>query len=143
MELHERDVRARIQQTHLSEDAGHSGDGEEVKSPVDTSLHSSLMKYSFVMSMERNLVKPGKVPAQMALDWNALTQGLSRSLSSADAMKVELTRERQAHDALDMELEEAEQRVMELKEELRMEREKSRMNEALLRNLIAKTSDAK
>ncbi len=143
MELHERDVRARIQQMHLSEDAGHSGDGGEVKSPVDTSLHSSLMKYSFVMSMERNLIKPGKVPAQMALDWNALTQGLSRSLSSADAMKVELKRERQAHDALDMELEEAEQRVMELEEELRMEREKSRMNEALLRNLIAKTSDAK
>ena len=57
-----------------------------------------------------------------------------------EAMQTELTRERQAHDALDIELEEAEQRATALEEELRMEREKSQVNEALLRDLIAKTA---
>ena len=98
------------------------------------------MMYTFVMSMERKLAKPGQVPAQMVRDWNTFMQGVSRALSDAEAMETELTRERQAHDALDIELEEAEQRATALEEELRMEREKSQANEALLRDLIAKTA---
>jgi hypothetical protein len=146
VEVHERDLRARIQQMQPDKEGGGGGGGRGggggggQSYPADTSLHSSLMMYTFVMSMERKLAKPGQVPAQMVRDWNTFMQGVSRALSDAEATETELTRERQAHDALDIELEEAEQRATALEEELRMEREKSQANEALLRDLIAKTT---
>ena len=107
---------------------------------MKTSLHPSLMEYAFVKNMERNLKKKGKVPEQMARDWNAFMQGVSKSLFDMTTVRTELVRERQAHDALDIELEDAEQRISELEEEMRMEKQKNQTNEKLMRELVDKTS---
>ena len=67
-------------------------------------------------------------------------QGVSKSLFDMTTVRTELVRERQAHDALDIELEDAEQRISELEEEMRMEKQKNQTNEKLMRELVEKTS---
>ena len=133
VDLHKSSVLARVNrnaQRSENESSLHARNSESGTVP-----HQSLLKYNFVNTMEKNMRKTGKIPAHMARDWKAFMQGISQQLVTSELLKLELAREKRIHDALDLELEETEQRLEALKNELSMEKQKNQMNQHLLRKL--------